>query len=156
MSDSIDIDAQGLDIERLIPQRPPMRIVECIERVDDSSIQTTSVVRESWPTLKDGQASSIMLIELIAQSAAALQGWKERHQQPAGIGGLLVGIPSAKANVPLVALGTRLHCAVHITHGATNYMAFAGEVRDEQGMLLFTGSIQAYRPEDPAPGGDTP
>jgi predicted hotdog family 3-hydroxylacyl-ACP dehydratase len=137
----------SLDIERLIPQRLPMRVAETIDRVDDVTIQTTSFVNESWPTFENGKVSAVMLIELIAQSAAALQGWKERHEKESGIGGLLVGIPDAKPHVASIALGTRLVCTVSYSHGAPNYRAFAGEVRDEHGALLFTCSIQAYRPD---------
>jgi predicted hotdog family 3-hydroxylacyl-ACP dehydratase len=145
-----------VDIERLIPQRPPMRIVEGVVAIDELSIESTCTVRESWPTVEDGRARTLMLVELVAQTAAVLQGWKERHQNEVGQGGLLVGIHGAKLAAPSIAVGTNLRCAVRISHGAQSYLAFDGEVRDDQGTVWLTGSIQAFRPENPQQPGDAP
>ena len=142
-----DATASAIEIERLIPHRLPMRLVEEIVRVDDLSIETTAVVRATWPTAQDGQARTLVLVELIAQSAAVLQGWKERHEKETGEGGLLVGIHSAIPTQPAVPVGTRLFCSVRISHGATNYLAFEGEVRDAASVVWLTGAIQAFRPE---------
>jgi len=138
-----------VDIERLIPQRPPMRIVEAVAAIDEVSIESRSTVRTSWPTVQDGKARSLMLIELIAQTAAVLQGWKERHQKESGEGGLLVGVQGAKFAAASIPVGTVLVCTVRISHGVQSYLAFDGEVRDDQGVVWLTGSIQAFRPESP-------
>jgi predicted hotdog family 3-hydroxylacyl-ACP dehydratase len=132
-------DAASIDIEELIPHRLPMRLVESIASVDSESIRTTAVVKDAWPTVR---------IELIAQTAAVLQGWRERGEDKAGIGGLLVGIPEAKPQAPTIPVGTELVCSVHISHGAQNYLAFTGEVAGADGVLWLTGSIQAYRPDN--------
>lgn len=147
---SIDVD-----LDRLIPQRPPMRIVEGVAALDDHSIESTCTVRDTWPTATrdhdDGQIGTVrtlMLIELVAQTAAVLQVWRERHEKEVGEGGLLVGIHGAKLAAPTIPVGTQLRCAVRISHGAQSYLAFDGEVRDaEQGTLWLSASIQAYRPE---------
>lgn len=141
-------DAEPIDIEQLIPHRLPMRLVETIVRVDDESIETNAVVRDSWPTVRDGQARTLVLIELIAQTAAVLQGWRERHENKAGMGGLLVGIPEANPQAPTIPVGTQLVCSVRISHGAPNYLAFSGQVSGVDGVLWLTGSIQAYRPDN--------
>lgn len=151
-----DAAASGIEIEKLIPHRLPMRLVEEIVRVDESSAETAAVVRDTWPTVADGQARTLVLIELVAQSAAVLQGWKERHDKEVGEGGLLVGIHSAIPSQPAIPVGTRLVCQVRISHGATNYLAFEGEVRDAASVVWLTGAIQAFRPELAAqPGGST-
>lgn len=138
-----------VNIDRLIPQRPPMRIVEAVAAIDELSIESTCTVRASWPTAADGEARTLMLIELIAQTAAVLQGWKERHEKEIGEGGLLVGVQGAKLAAPSIPVGTNLVCAVRISHGVQSYLAFDGEVRDDKGAVWLTGSIQAFRPESP-------
>ena len=148
-------DAASMDIERLIPQRLPMRIAESVACVDDISIVVTATVRATWPTARDGCARTLMLVELVAQASAALQGWKERHEKD-GTGGLLVGIHSATPRAATIPVGTSLTCSVRITHGAPNYLAFDGEVADDQGTLWMTASIQAYRPEASDPAGASP
>ncbi len=151
-----DPRAGAIEIERLIPHRPPMRLVEEIVQVDECSIETAAVVRANWPTAEHGQVRTLVLVELIAQSAAVLQGWKERHDKEMGEGGLLVGIPSAIPSRPTLPVGTHLVCRVRISHGATNYLAFEGEVRDQAAVVWLEGSIQAFRPELSPQPGDAP
>jgi predicted hotdog family 3-hydroxylacyl-ACP dehydratase len=146
----------SIDIEKLIPHRLPMRLVEDIVHVEEQSIETSQIVRDTWPTAEAGQVRTLALVELIAQSAAVLQGWKERHEQAAGQGGLLVGIHHATPMQPTVPVGTRVFCSVRISHGATNYLAFEGQVKDAAGVLWLTGAIQAFRPDPDALPGEQP
>jgi len=139
-------DDPDLAVERLVPHRPPMLLIEDVEKVDEQSIETSCTVRDSWPTAKGGCAKSLMLIEVVAQSAAALQGWRERHESAFGKGGLLVGVPSAKLTSDTVPIGTDLRCKLRITHGVPSYLAFDGEVTDSDGKVWVTASIQAFRP----------
>ena len=142
------MNESSIDIEQLIPHRLPMRLVESITSVDGATIVTSARVRDTWPTVRDGRAQTLILIELIAQTAAVLQGWRERNENKAGIGGLLVGIPEAKPRAPTIPVGTALVCSVHISHGAQNYLAFTGQVAGADGVLWLAGSIQAYRPDN--------
>jgi predicted hotdog family 3-hydroxylacyl-ACP dehydratase len=141
-------DAASIKVEEFIPHRLPMRLVESITSVDDANIVTRAQVRDTWPTVRKGRAHTLMLIELIAQTAAVLQGWRERSEGKAGIGGLLVGIPEAKPQATTIPVGTPLVCTVNISHGAQNYLAFTGQVAGADGVLWLTGSIQAYRPDN--------
>jgi predicted hotdog family 3-hydroxylacyl-ACP dehydratase len=149
-------DVAHIDIEQLIPHRLPMRIVEAVVAIDNESIKTTAVVNDRWPTAHDGHARTLILIELIAQTAAVLQGWRERHEGKAGMGGLLVGIPEATPQAATIPVGTHLVCDVRISHGMQNYLAFTGQVADQGGVLWLTGSIQAFRPDTMETLGESP
>jgi predicted hotdog family 3-hydroxylacyl-ACP dehydratase len=149
-----DATTSAAEIENLIPHRLPMRLVETIVRVDETSIETACIVRDTWPTASDGTVRTLVLVELIAQTAAALQGWKERLEKETGTGGLLVGIPTAKVYQPTVPVGTRLLCSVRMAHGAPQYQAFDGHVEDGASVLLLSGSIQAFRPDLPDQPGE--
>ena len=146
----------NIDIEQLIPHRLPMRLVESIASVDDATVVTRARVSDTWPTVRDGRAQTLILIELIAQTAAVLQGWRERSEGKAGTGGLLVGIPEAKPQTTTIPVGTHLVCTVHISHGAQNYLAFTGQVAGADGVLWLAGSIQAYRPDNLETLGESP
>jgi predicted hotdog family 3-hydroxylacyl-ACP dehydratase len=139
--------SDDLDLDRLIPHRPPMRLLERVSMIDNEAVTCVCSVRDSWPGARDGQVPSSMLIEVLAQTAAALQGWKERHESEHGRGGLLVGIPTARFAAATVPVGTELVCQVRKTHGTQSYAAFDGEVRDKQGKVWLTGAIQAFRPD---------
>ncbi len=135
------------EIESLIPHRLPMRLVESFDPPVDTSVVAFAEVREGWPTVRDGSAQTLVLIELIAQTAAVLQGFRERAANQPATGGLLVGIPALQVTKPRIAVGTQLVCHVSISHGAPNYLAFEGHVTDTTGALWLAGSIQAYRPD---------
>jgi predicted hotdog family 3-hydroxylacyl-ACP dehydratase len=141
-------DPSTLDIETLIPHRVPMRIVERVCAADDSSVETVSTVRDTWPTAQNGHASTIVLIELVAQSAAALLGWVERDKDPCQRLGYLVGVPRAEFRRPLVPVGTVLHCHARISQSIENYRAFEARVTDDAGEELVSATIQALRPDE--------
>jgi predicted hotdog family 3-hydroxylacyl-ACP dehydratase len=133
------------DIETLMPHRAPMRIVERVAAVEEYKIETVSEVRESWPTCEGGRVMALTLIELIAQSASALQGWREHGALGAGRG-LLVGVREALFRRASLPVGMRLHCFVQISHGVESYCAFDGRVLDESGEEIAVAAVQAYRP----------
>jgi predicted hotdog family 3-hydroxylacyl-ACP dehydratase len=133
------------DIETLMPHRAPMRIVERVAAVEEYRIQTVSQVRESWPTCQDGQVMALTLIELIAQTASALQGWREGACLGAGRG-LLVGVREAFFKRATLPVGMKLHCHVQISHGVQSYCAFDGKVFDDSGEEIASAAVQAYRP----------
>jgi predicted hotdog family 3-hydroxylacyl-ACP dehydratase len=125
-----------------------MRVVERVLAADDSSVETVSTVRETWPTVEHGHARTLMLIELVAQSAAALVGWVERDNDSPNRHGYLVGVPCAEIRRPLVAVGTVLHCHVKVTQAIENYRGFEARVVDEDGNEFATATIQAIRPDE--------
>jgi predicted hotdog family 3-hydroxylacyl-ACP dehydratase len=151
-----DSPAVCTDIEKLIPHRAPMRLAQTIVAIEDEAIETISVVQDSWPTARHGQVRTLVLIEVIAQTAAALQGWRDRNHGEGRGGGLLVGVPEAKLHKSALPVGSRLRCFVHISHGAPNYLAFEGRVEDADGTRWLSGSIQAFRPDEPLLPGSSP
>jgi predicted hotdog family 3-hydroxylacyl-ACP dehydratase len=143
-------DPSSFDIETLIPHRCPMRIVERVCEATDATIETVSTVRDTWPTVRNGNARTVMLIELVAQTAAALAGWVERDKETGRGLGYLVGVPHAELRRPFVPVGTVLHCYARVTQAIDNYRAFEGRVTDQDGEELVTVSIQALRPDEEA------
>lgn len=135
------------EVEALIPHRAPMRLIEAFETPVEHTMNAFAEVRDAWPTVRDGSARTVILIELIAQAAAVLQGFRERAENKPATGGLLVGIPTMCFSRGRIPVGTKLVCNVSITHGVQNYLAFEGRVTDLEGTLWLTGSIQAYRPD---------
>jgi predicted hotdog family 3-hydroxylacyl-ACP dehydratase len=135
-------------VEALIPHRLPMRLVEGFEDPVDEHMLACAEVRASWPTVCGGAARTLILIELIAQSAGVLQGFRERAQGKPVSGGLLVGIPALAVSKARIPVGTQLRCSVSISHGAPNYLVFDGRVTDTTGELWLAGSVQAYRVDD--------
>ena len=65
-----------LEIDRLIPQRAPIRMVDRLLDVDDTMVTTAFVVRaDNYFATAEGVMAEPGLIEHIAQSASALAGY---------------------------------------------------------------------------------
>jgi len=99
-----------VDIDDLIPHRRPMRLIDEILKVDEDSATTGACAQPTWPLLKNGAANPIVLIEVVAQTAAVLGGLKARKEnERASVGrGLLVAIKSAEFFIDAIPLESRI------------------------------------------------
>ncbi len=86
------IDVLPVDASPLIPHRPPVAMAGQIVKITDRGGETLSVIRPDNPFLKgDGTLDSSALIELAAQSAAALDSFmNHKTVRP----GMLAGVNS--------------------------------------------------------------
>lgn len=65
------------DIRELIPQRPPILLVDGLESVEgDTAVSTLTVRADNCFTDEDGLLAEAGVVEHIAQSASALVGYK--------------------------------------------------------------------------------
>lgn len=89
--DQLDrIDRLPFDARMLIPHRPPMAMAETLTKITDHGGETVSRIHEDNPFLdENGVLDSAALIELAAQSAAALDSFMhEKKVSP----GMLAGV----------------------------------------------------------------
>jgi predicted hotdog family 3-hydroxylacyl-ACP dehydratase len=96
-----------VDIDELVPHRRPLRLIDEILGVDEDSAVSAAVISRQWPLLADGAANPIVLIELVAQTAAAMGGLKEK-KGASGNRGLIVGIKSANFFIDEIPLHSRI------------------------------------------------
>lgn len=92
LNQSRAIDYLPADIGSFIPQQPPMRLVDTLLEVGERRARLQAEIKEDNPFLSEsGTLDEAAYIELIAQSAAGLEGFhsspgeRERHQ------GFLIG-----------------------------------------------------------------
>ena len=99
-----------LDIDTLVPHRRPMRLVDEILAVDEHSATTAAVVTPDWPSFSDGSVSALLTIELVAQTAAVIGGYKAltAPSPTKARTGMLVAIKQADFRVGVLPTGTRL------------------------------------------------
>lgn len=137
---------RDLDIEALIPHRGPMRLIEGVREVDAERAVTVAVVKASWPLARKDSVDPLVTIELVAQTAALLEGWKQRREGDGGASGWLVGIKHAsfaRARLPVAA---ELTTEVIRCYALEGYAVFDGTVRIGE-EVVATLSIQAFRSE---------
>jgi predicted hotdog family 3-hydroxylacyl-ACP dehydratase len=99
-----------ISIEDLLPHRGRMLLIDEVLEVTDTTAVTCATVTENWP-LFDGQGvDSLILIELVAQTAGVNNGWVriKQHGLNSEKKGWLVGIKQSRFLVDSVALNDRI------------------------------------------------
>lgn len=82
-----------LDAQELIPHRPPMRLVERLLEVDgNNGVVEARIDPAALLIAADGMLEDLALVEIMAQSYAALKGYIDRRDQLPVRQGFLVGI----------------------------------------------------------------
>jgi predicted hotdog family 3-hydroxylacyl-ACP dehydratase len=72
------MDPSGYNILDLIPQRPPMQMIDKLVYADEKSAKGSLFIQESNLFIRNGRMSESALIEFIAQTAAAFTGFKSK------------------------------------------------------------------------------
>jgi predicted hotdog family 3-hydroxylacyl-ACP dehydratase len=117
-------------IEDLIPHRDRMKLIEVILDITDDGAVTSAVVSERWPLLRNNGVDPIVIIEIVAQTAAVHVSWKRGACTSEGGGGLLVGIKKADFYTDSIPLHTVLTTTVRSLYSAENYTVLEGAVQE--------------------------
>lgn len=134
-----------MDIEKLIPHRDRMKLINEVLDINADKVITSARVSDKWPLYQDGFVDPIVLIEIVAQTAAAHIRWQKGIDKGGG-GGWLVGIKSADFFLAGIPLHTVLITTVKPLSSAENYNVLEGTVavgKDIVGRI----QIQVFRSE---------
>jgi predicted hotdog family 3-hydroxylacyl-ACP dehydratase len=143
-------------IEDLIPHRGRMKLVDDVLEISDITAKTSSRVTGQWPLDESGAADPVVLIELIAQTAGVMEGWKSKQDggRPEK-SGWLVGIKKCDFYVDGIPAQIRLTTTVRRLYALEAYAVFAGEVASESG-LICRAELQVFRTEAESGSGADP
>jgi len=117
-----------LDILQLIPQRDPMVMVSGLQWASDHSVITWFLIKEGNIFLRDGRFQESGLIENIAQSGAALNGYRAMVNGEPVKNGYIGGIKNLEVH-SLPETGVRLTTSVTETYHVMDVSIIVGEVR---------------------------
>lgn len=136
------------DIEKYIPHRDRMRLVDELLEADDTHTVTATTVGPKWPLGEDGLLNPLLFIELVAQTTAAGATWRSMHREGEGriMTGFLVGVKKASFSPAGVPPGTRLVTSSRSILEMDDYAVFQGEVRAGE-EIIATAELQLYRAE---------
>jgi len=120
-----------LSVEDLIPHRDRMKLVEAVLDADGDSATTECRIGEDWPLREGGGVNALVLIEVVAQTAAASIAWKEYLDSGAvgGGKGWLVGIKAADFSAETLPLGSRLITRAEVRFSLDQYSEIHGVCR---------------------------
>lgn len=131
--------------DALIPHRQRMKLIRYVRKPCETGLQAEATVGEGWPLHENGTVSSIMCVELMAQSISALSTWRRGPGAKPRVG-LLVGIKEARFHAPVLHVGTVLSIKVDKISHIGDYAVFKGEVTS--GPTLFCDAIiQVIEPQ---------
>jgi len=116
-----------MDIETLIPHRDRMKLINEVLDVNADTAVTSALVTDQWPLCQGSFVDPIVLIEIVAQTAAVQIRLKRGIEKDMGRG-LLVGIKSADFFLDRIPLHTVLITTVKNLSGAHNYNLLEGTV----------------------------
>ena len=99
-----------IELEALVPHRRPMLLISEIVSFDDQSASTKSIVAAHWPLTGPRGANALILVELVAQTAAVNNGWELLKRDGPGTDrrGWIVGIKSAVFQVDTIPIDTAI------------------------------------------------
>jgi len=122
--------AQGEEIYNLIPQKPPMVLVDNLLEFSKEKAITGFYINGDHILVRDGRLSESGLIENIAQSAALMTGWHARtndsKDQDAPIG-VIGGVKNLKINF-LPEINSELKTEIIVLHKVLNASMISGKI----------------------------
>lgn len=138
------MSALNVDIESLIPHRDRIKMIENMLEITPESAVMEAIVKPDWPLCDGSTVDPVVLIEVVAQTGAAIDGYKRKQQGKSGGKGWLVGVKSAQFNVKAISVGTRLVVSVSNSYSFENYSVIKGVVQDG-GEIQAVIILQALR-----------
>ena len=143
------MEGASIDIEALIPHRDRMRLITEVLRVDEQRAVTSAATKETWPLFAGGFVDTLVTIELVAQTAAIMEGWKRLQTGRSGATGWLVGVKNAEFRSMRLPVNETLVTEVRRSYAMEGYAVFTGTVSIGSEPVA-TMQIQAFRPEEAA------
>jgi predicted hotdog family 3-hydroxylacyl-ACP dehydratase len=122
------------DILELIPQRAPFVMITELMDVREQSATSSFRILEDNIFVKDGQFQESGLIENIAQTAAAMSGYKARISGKAAEIGFLGGVKNLRIYY-LPAVDTNLTTEVRLENQVLNVNLLKGFIRQEDKLV---------------------
>jgi predicted hotdog family 3-hydroxylacyl-ACP dehydratase len=98
------------NIEDLLPHRDRMLLIDEILEIDDKAAVTRATVTDQWPFFNGKTVDSLVLIELVAQTAGVSNGWFRINQRgkESEKKGWLVGIKQSILFIDAISLNQRI------------------------------------------------
>ena len=133
--------------DKLIPHRPPPCLVaRLLEFKDPTRIVESVIMSDNIMLNSDGRLEQLSVIELIAQSSAAVKGYTDLLHGRDIRKGFLVDVRRARF-MGQCFRGDRLHIKVETLKSIAGFSVIDGEVQ-RQGQIIAAGTVKVWVPEE--------
>ncbi len=137
-----EIDILPIPVDDFIPQRAPMKMVDTLLSVGEKCAEVETVLTQANPLIDEsGQLEPAAYLEIIAQAAAALNGFQLRNRT-AKPEGFLMGAKKMVIHKP-ARCGDRLITSVLKTHKFEDFGIIQGRI-ERDGECLAEGEIKVF------------
>lgn len=138
-------------VRELVPQRPPMLLLDAVTAWDGAQLECAVTVRADWLLVEHGRMPAAGLLEVMAQAVAALCGLRGHALgEPVRVG-LLTGCLGLRLHAPTIPVGTGLRVRARqvVDQGAAAEFECLALTTD--GRILAEGALQVVRGETMGP-----
>ena len=127
----------------IIPQEPPMRVIDTLVAAGDRSGTVSVTVSDEMPFVgADGVLAETAYLEMMAQSMAALNGFKEMGAPPSSSEGYLVGVQELEI-LEKARVGDSLSIAIYKDERFGKFAIVRGVISRDQ-TVLARGAIKIW------------
>ena len=139
-------------LEDLLPHRPPMVLIDEVESFDFEKKRLVArvTITEKQLFYTAGGVPNWVAIEYMAQAAAALVGYHDKHLAPdlPVRPGLMLGTRKLDLKLARFAAGKTYRIVAENVFNDADAASFACSIEDEAGETVATANLNAYRPPD--------
>lgn len=118
-------------VKTLIPHRDRMQLIDEIVEITSQKAVTQTAVSEKWPLFRQESVDCLIIIEIVAQTAAALFSRKTDTHEDCSSSGLLAEIKNADFYADRIPVHTLLTTTVKPLYSIENYTVLEGTVQTE-------------------------
>ena len=138
-----------MDVTEFLPHRERMKLIDTIISVDETQAVTESVVTEDWPLVASNAVRSLIIVELVAQTASVHVTWKEKQTETAVDSGRgwLVGIKDARFLLDQIPVGGRIRTRACTVFHFDNYTGIQGSAEYDS-TLIGEVELQVMRADN--------
>jgi len=136
-----------MDIEALIPHRDRMKLIDCVLDLNYEESVTSARVSDRWPLHRDAFVDPLVLIEVVAQTAAVHISGRRKGGKTVDRRGWMVGIKNADFFCDRIPVDTLLTTTVKNMYHMENYSVIEGEVKAGTDLLCRV-QIQVFQESD--------
>ncbi len=146
-----DIMALPLPLDGIIPQMPPMRLVDTIDKLAERSAGCSVSIKEGMPFAdENGSIDNVAYLEMMAQSIAALNGFRNIGKSDTAPEGYLLGAKKLIINSEAM-VGERLSVFV-FKYASYGDFGIVKAIVKRNNEVLATGEIKIWHKTDQEPG----
>lgn len=138
------------DIERLVPHRAPMLLIDRIVAATDDDVTAEARVDAASVFAVEGEGvPSYVGLEMMAQTVCAYDGLQRFNDRPSPLVGFLLGCRKYTVRRPYLASGEVLTITARLILHHGEMASFTCHILDGENADFAEASLNVYRPAKP-------